>query len=365
MSLFTGLYPVNHGMRSGLEARRPEARPAAALLRAGGYHTAAFTENGFIIRALGFAEGFSEYTENPGDRSTAPGDARKTFGQAERWLEANRRQPFFLFVHTYQVHAPFGPVPETVSLFREDGEPGTASAALRREHDDYDREIRYVDSRLRELVATLERLGLRDSTTLVVLSDHGEEFGEHGAFQHGTALFEETLRVPLVFAGRGIPAGLRIREQVSLIDVLPTLLELASVPAPARLDGRSLLPAMRGETLPERTLFAEATAPYRWLRPGEREDWNPPLIAARSQHSKLLVHRPETGATRPALRFDLEADTLERSPETLENGDLAAAQRLVDDYLRGHPGEAQPAAEQPALDPGLEERLESLGYLVD
>lgn len=366
MSLFTGLYPVNHGMRSGLEARRPAVKPAAALLRAGGYHTAAYTENGFIIRPLGFGEGFSEYTENPGDRRTAPGDARRTFRQAEHWLSLNRRQPFFLFVHTYQVHAPFQHAPETASLFRDDGEPGTASPALRREHDDYDREIRYVDARLRELVAALERHGLRDTTTLVVLSDHGEEFGEHGAFQHGTALFEETLRVPLIFSGAGIPAGRRIPEQVSLIDVLPTLLELAGVAAPAGLDGRSLLAALRGETtLPPRTLFAEATGASRWLLPSEREDWNPPLVAARSQQTKLLVHRPEQGEAMPPLRFDLEADALERAPEPLAGDDLAAAEGLIDDYLRGRPDPTQVPADTPALDPALRERLESLGYVVD
>lgn len=364
MSLFTGLYPVHHGMRGGLEPRSPTATPVAVLLRGAGYHTAAFTENGYIIRELGFGDGFSEYTENPGHRKGVPGDARLTFQQAERWLARTRRRPFLLFVHTYQVHSPYLPPPETAPLFRDDEQPGTASAALRAQHDDYDREIRFVDEQLRALVDALDRRGLRDTTTLVVLSDHGEEFGEHGYFQHGSALFEESLRVPLIFEGRGIPSGRRIAEQVSLIDVMPTLLELAGVAPPPGLDGQSLLPAMRGESLPARTLFAEATAPGRWKLPFHREPWNPLLVAARSQQGKLLVHRPKSGDAAPALRFDLAADALEREPQSLGGEELAAAQALVDGYLRGRAGRPPEPAAAPELDPELRERLEGLGYVV-
>jgi arylsulfatase A-like enzyme len=363
MSLFTGLYPVHHGMRTGHEPRRPSAIPLAAWLRHAGYHTAAFTEDGYIIRGLGFGEGFSEYSENTGQRGSVPGEARVTFERARRWLVRNRRQPFLLFVHTYQVHAPYAPPPETAELFQDDGAPATASSALRPQHDNYDREIRFVDGKLGELVGALDQHGLRDATTVVVLSDHGEEFGEHGYFQHGSALFEESLRVPLIFSGREIPAGRRVAEQVSLIDVMPTLLALAGVAAPAGLDGENLLPLMRGEPLPERTLFAEATAPGRWRLPFVREPWNPLLVAVRSQHGKLLVHRPLHGEAAPALRFDLDADALEQAPQQLSVEDRAAAQALVDGYLKGRAGEAAGAQQAPELDPELRERLERLGYL--
>jgi len=362
MSLFTGLYPVHHGMRRGQEQRSPSALPLALLLRRAGYHTAAFTEDGYIIRKLGFGDGFSEYSENEGSHGAIPGEARVTFERAERWLARSRRQPFLLFVHTYEVHAPYAPPAETAQLFRDDGEPGTAAPDLRPQHDNYDREIRFVDEELRGLVGALERNGLRDSTTIVVLSDHGEEFGEHGYFQHGTSLFEECLRVPLVFEGWGIPGGQRIPGQVSLIDVTPTLLALAAVEAPAGLDGESLLPAMHGKALPERELFAEAMAPGRWRRPLFREPFNPPLVAVRTQHGKLLVHRPTEGAAAPAMRIDLDSDALELAPQSLSGPELAAAQARVDGYLRGQPSE--PAAPAPPLDPELRKRLEGLGYIV-
>ncbi|HEX5066229.1 MAG TPA: sulfatase [Myxococcota bacterium] len=365
MSLFTGLYPVHHGIRGGHEPRRPGAVPLAVWLRDAGYHTAAFTENGYIIRGLGFGDGFSEYSENTGAKGSVPGEARVTFERARRWLARSRRQPFLLFVHTYQVHAPYAPPPETAKLFQDDDAPGTPSAELRPQHDNYDREIRFVDGQLRELVAALDAQGLRASTTLVVLSDHGEEFGEHGYFQHGTALYEESLRVPLVWSGKDIPAGRRVAEQVSLIDVMPTLLALAGVAAPKGVDGESLLPAMHGETLPERTLFAEADAPGRWKKPFFRESWNPVLVAVRSQHGKMLIHRPVHGEAAPPQRFDLDADALERAPQPLDGDDLASAERQVDGYLNGRGPDGSPPAPapEPELDPELRERLEALGYI--
>ena len=365
MSLFTGLYPVHHGIRGGDEPRRTAAVPLAVWLRDAGYHTAAFTENGYIIRGLGFGDGFSEYSENTGQGQPIPGEARVTFERARRWVARSRREPFLLFVHTYQVHAPYTPPPETASLFKDDDKPGTPVEELRREHDNYDREIRFVDDQLSGLATALDEHGLRASTAIVVLSDHGEEFGEHGYFQHGSALYEESLRVPLVFSGADIPVGRRVAEQVSLIDVMPTLLELAGVAAPEDLDGQSLLPAMRGESLPERTLFAEAAAPGRWRRPFFREAWNPLLVAVRSQHDKLVVHRPLQGDAAPPERFDLDADALEQAPQPLRGEDLARAQAQIDGYLKGRPSDGANPAPAPEIDPELRKRLEGLGYMLE
>lgn len=368
MSLFTGLYPVNHGLRTGLDRKAPGVATAAQLLRAAGYQTAAFTEDGYVIRERGFGEGFSSYTENHGkDPQRVTGEVRLTFGQARRWLEQRARTPFFLFVHTYQVHHPYRPPPAYRALFEDDGVPGPDDPALRRMRDDYDREIRFVDDELKRLVAAVGSTGHAGHTVLVVLSDHGEEFGEHGGLQHGHALFEESLRVPLVFVGPGI-APARHAEPVSLIDVLPTLLELAGVPAPPALDGRSLVPALRGGGLPpERTLFAEARARLRWVppAPGRSEHWNPPLVAVRSPHTKFVVHRPETGEARPPVRYDLDDDALEEHPRPLDPEELRTTLKRVDDYLAGSPraAERRPPDDPSSLDPDLRERLRALGYL--
>jgi arylsulfatase A-like enzyme len=363
MSLFTGLYPVNHGMRAGNEAKTDGVVTLATHLRGAGYDTAAFTENGFIIRKLGFGQGFDKYTENRGSRLRAPGEARVTFPQVERWIAQRAREPFFAFVHTYEVHSPFQPPESYSDLFADDGLPGPELSAIRLQRDNYDREIRFADDELRRLVTTLEERGLLERTLVVILSDHGEEFHEHGRYQHGGAVFDETLRIPLIFVGPGVKGGQRIETQVSLIDVLPTVLDFVGVDASEDTDGSSLIPALREGTEPAaRTLFAEANAPKRWVRPFLGESWNPPLIAVRSQEEKLIFHRPRKGEADPPERYDLGADALERSPLPIEGDALVAAEALVDAYLKGReePGIAQPTE---PLDDDLRRRLELLGYL--
>jgi arylsulfatase A-like enzyme len=362
MSLFTGLYPVHHGLRTGLDSKTAESLTAAARFRAAGYQTAAFTENGFILRAHGFAEGFSEYTENPGRKMHPPGRIRQTFRQAKRWLRRNQRRPFFLFVHTYQVHAPYLPPADYAELFAGDEFPGPDDPTMRRLRDDYDREIRYVDDRLGNLIATLDALGLRESTIIALVADHGEEFAEHGSFQHGSAVFDEALQVPLILTGPGIPADQRIATPVSLIDVTPTLLDLAGLEVPDGLDGTSLAPAMRGEAdLADRTFFAEARAPRRFLDPLASEEWNPPLIAVRSHNEKFIVHRPNEGEARPALRYDLAADALEQAPQPVEGEALRGLDAMVDTYLSGGVAPTEDRAD--ALTPQERENLRLLGYI--
>lgn len=371
MSLFTGMYPAHHGVRRGNEHKRRGLATLAQTLRDAGYATAAFTENGYVIRARGFGEGFAEYTENRSDGTHDVGDARVTFAQARRWLEANRRRPFFLFVHTYHVHTPYQPEAAYAALFDGDGLPGPDAPQIRAARDDYDREIRAVDDHLRDLFEAIEGAAEPERATgpviAVVLADHGEEFREHGQVQHGGAVFDETLRVPLIFWSPGrIPAGRRIAAQASLIDVAPTLIDLAGLPVPEALDGRSLRAALLGGTEPEpRVLFAEAYSPRRWVDIWEFETWNPPLVAVRSQDEKFIVHRPLRGEAQPAERYDLSGDPLERAPQPVAADSLAALNAQVDEFLRGASDATvgSEAAEPPeALSPDLREHLRALGY---
>ena len=125
MSLFTGLYPRAHGMISGMERKRASVRTLAERLREAGYATKAITENGFIIRQFGFGAGFDEYSEHVGERrNSSPGLIDDSFFEAERWLAKRHEKPFFLFVHTYQVHAPYTPPEEYRTLFAGDEVPG-------------------------------------------------------------------------------------------------------------------------------------------------------------------------------------------------------------------------------------------------
>jgi arylsulfatase A-like enzyme len=368
MSIFTGLYPPRHGMITGLEAKRNDVKTLAERFRAAGYHTAAFTENGYLIRDFGFADGFAAYTENTGQgglSKPAQGEVRLTFGQAETWLGANRRFPFFLFVHTYEVHAPYRPPAEYQGLFADDGLPGQPERPmLRLWFTDYDREIRFVDDQIRRLFDALARRSLGETTIVVILSDHGEEFGEHGGWQHGATVYDELLRVPLIFWAPGrVPAGARHTTQVSLVDVAPTLLDMAGVPAPDTLQGRSLRAAIADGREPAlRPVFAETRARTRWLTTSvERQD--PPFVAVRRGTGKVIVNRPPKGGGRPPVAFDLARDPGEAEPQEVTAEEQHAVDRLVDEYL-GAAGSAlgsEGAAEQIA--PDVRERLRQLGYL--
>jgi arylsulfatase A-like enzyme len=365
MSLFTGLYPPRHGMRLGLEPISPDALPLAEILVREGFQTAAFTENGYLVRERGFGRGFQRYVENRGDEKNAPGQAPLTFSQARRWLERSARPPFFLFVHTYEVHSPFAPREPYATLFEDDGAAGPAEPGMRDRRDDYDREIRGLDDELRGLFDSIRVAGLDDSTWIVLLSDHGEEFGEHGHYQHGGAVYEESLGVPLVFLGPGIAAA-RHHTPVSLIDVAPTLIELLGIPLPAAIDGRSLAGVVTGASSPEpRALFAEARADHRWIEPWLNERWNPPLVAVRQGDDKFIAHRPASGDASPLLRFDLASDPQERRPLPIEDARAREINALVDAYLGAGTGPrgAGDTLDPDTITPGLEERLRQLGYV--
>jgi arylsulfatase A-like enzyme len=378
MTLFTGLYPEAHRVRNRMSGdarwlgRLSDDLPTLAeMLAAAGYRTVARTGGGNMHGAIGFARGFDSF-ETP-----EWSDAQGIFQAALENLEelAAGSTPFFLLVHTYQVHAPYTPPPqererfvdpdysgEIVSDYETLAAEGPAevhrafwrrvdpeSAADRRHLSDlYDACIHFTDGRLGLLLERLEALGRADDTLVVVLSDHGEEFGEHGGFGHD-ALWQELLHVPLVMR---VPEGVRpgwrgrrIEASVGLVDVLPTLLELLELPVPAHLQGRSLVPLVeRGEHPP----------PWIFAQHRERGD-----VALLADDWKLLRDHGD------ARLFELGADAGERN-------DLAEKRQAVRRALRAQAERVlfisraywKLAREAPAagLDPAERERLEALGY---
>jgi arylsulfatase A-like enzyme len=173
------------------------------------------------------------------------------------------RGPWFGFLHTYDVHCPYDPPPPYAGTFRSAGAApievagrcgnphfnalGTTPAQARYLSDRYDEDVRRVDDALATLFATLDELGLWDETVVIVTSDHGEEFLEHGRIGHEGTLSPEALSIPLLVHAPGVAPRV-VDEVVGLADLVPTVLALAGVPPPGSLDGRSLLPLMRGET---------------------------------------------------------------------------------------------------------------------
>lgn len=369
MTIFTGLQPSAHGVTDGLRTLARTIPTLPEELRAHGVTTAAFTEDGWVGVHQGFARGFDRFVENKSADVMVPeGQVDRTFAQARAWFERHGDRRFFLFVHTYQVHAPYAPPPRYAALFADAGaDPPPHLRAMA----DYDREIRYVDDELRGLVAALERAGLAEHTVLVLTSDHGEEFLEHGLVSHGGHLYEESVRVPLLLRGPGFPAGLRVATPVAQADLMPTLLGLFGVAPPPGGQGRSLLDLARGGDAPGlagRPLFSEGLVKFQAGAGGGRS-FDPPVTAVRVGPRKLLRDR-ERGEQRLEL-YDLARDPGEQR-NLLENGESAPddLRALLDAYpgqreaeQRRLVGGEDGAGAAPSLDPQRREKLRALGYL--
>ena len=261
LSTFTSLYVRSLGPVGSLGRLPEDVVTLPEALRAMGYDTGAFTEDGFVIPRVGFRRGFAAYRENTSPNLHEPlGQSAKTFRDAIDWLAPRRDHPTFIFAHTYEVHYPYTPAPPYDEAFASAAElPDETAVELLR----YEQEARHLDDELRAFLDAVDALGLGRRTLVVVMADHGEEFLEHGQKRHGLQLFDEAIHVPLMIRFPGIvPAGLRVATPVSLVDVAPTILDLVGAPPPIGVDGESLVPLFGGGALSERrrAVFSEATS---------------------------------------------------------------------------------------------------------
>jgi len=382
MTLMTGLYPEAHRVRNRMNGAEgwsgslsADIPTLAEFVAASGYRTGAFTGGGNVQGDLGFARGFESYSD------PVEGDPKTFHKAAKRLVQWSRDdQPFFLFVHSYQTHSPYLPPrryrdrfidpeysgkitskwselasgPEGVSqIHREFWSRVDPQSEADRRHllDLYDACIRFVDDEVGELLERIDALGLRDNTVVVLLSDHGEEFGEHGEFEHN-ALWQELLHVPLIIR---VPAGVRpgwgpkrISESVGLIDVLPTLLELLGIAPPGHLQGDSLAPLVESGAPVRAWLFAQ----YRLYD----------QMALQAGDFKLLRRGPYQQV------FDLSSDPAElhdagqAHPEWLAGG--AAQVEHILEASRAY-WKLVRDGETTELDAEQRRHLEALGYAED
>src|SRR5258708_27522235 len=217
-SLMTGRYPPGHGARHNgmrLDLKTPTLAEAFA---AHGYATAAFVAAFPLDRRFGLIKGFRTYGDvMPRDErghvaNERPG--RLVVNEALGWLSAHRQDKFFLWIHLFEPHAPYG-------------NPADPAQARRPAIARYDDDIAEADAQIGRL---LDGLGDRRSHTLIVAAgDHGEAFGEHGEISHSLFTYDTTLRVPLIFTGAGLPPGTHDAAPVSLVDVAPTIVSLAGL----------------------------------------------------------------------------------------------------------------------------------------
>jgi arylsulfatase A-like enzyme len=258
-ALFTARYPLSLGyLRNG--QRLDEAHTTLAeRLHAAGYRTSGAVSSFVLDKRLGFAQGFGTYdcrfekkrataTMERWEGLTVPAgfDRRgdETTDVALAWLaRRGRDRPFFLWVHYFDPHQPYSPPAPYDGRFAATGEAGLpGTVAL------YDGEIAFTDREIGRLLDAIEAEGLSARTLVVVTADHGEGLMQHGHMGHGLHLYEEAVRVPLVFRWPGsLPAGARVPGPVEHVDLMPTVLDLLGVPrGPEDVQGQSLAEALRG-----------------------------------------------------------------------------------------------------------------------
>jgi len=351
-SLFTAKFPFAHGVRSNAGyVLADENTTLAEVLSAHGYRASAEIAAPVIGSHTQLGQGFDRYHD-----LEFPDIQRKTIrvrdGEQERAVEVDEREAeditkfglrfltehrsekFFLWLHYFDAHQPYSP-------------PGRFYATS--SESPYHAEVQYVDEQIGRILQQIEGLGLRDRTLVVVVGDHGEAMGEHGENTHMFFVYDGTIRVPLLIWGAGVPAGLKVSSLVRTVDVAPTVLEMLDLPPLEGVQGVSLLPLIRGdsldlglvgygESIETRSLFG--TSVLRYVREGP---WK-------------YIHKVE-----PEL-FDLGHD-----PRELEN--LAGAHPEILERLRSDLSALIEAAPEPvsgarqAIDPETAAQLEALGYL--
>lgn len=351
-TMLAGRSAARHTVHTnGTRVVAPEESLLAEILHDGGFRTAAFVSALVLQRRFGLDQGFDLYddsvhrihTEIPVFVSERP--ANETTDAALAWLDGlDGRRNFFAWVHYYDAHAEYVPPPPYDRLFAD---------------SPYDGEIAFMDAELGRLIQGLRAQGRWENTLLVVASDHGEGLKDHGETSHGILLYDSTVRVALLVSHPSARAsgeggrrwrGRVVEDPVRLVDIAPTILELAGAPAPETMEGASLVPLVTGEgAAPTGSVYADAFPSwedYGWAR----------LFTLRDRQWKYLHGAREE-------LYDLEND-----PRELH--DLAAAEpervarfrRELEGYLERAAAEAtQPSAT--AIDAATLQRLQSLGYV--
>lgn len=386
-SLLTSLYPESHGitnhqgaywggesaeLRAGILP--DEAVTLAEVLHGEGYRTAAFVANPWLVQGYGFSQGFEVYDDHAASDTTRAGTVLEG---ARRWLRGLEKDArFFLYLHFMDVHGPYlGPEADAEAILDSPSlgpphaltgaEAGAIPEYLRnvpwRGPDEarrrrawrarYGAGIRAFDRALGGFIEELRDSGVLNRSVVVVTSDHGEELGDHGGWDHGFNLYDHQVHVPLlVRLPHAINGGRVVDGVVSLIDVMPTVLGLAGVEPPPGFQGHDVSMLWRRDAdQGNRPSFSTATK----NRPG--------LYSVRTRTHKLVVDVSRRGSAR---LYDLAADPEERHDVAADQPDTARA--LMNELNRHigrmkERGHLQPASG--AVSEEMRKRLKSLGYV--
>jgi len=382
-SLYTGRLPSEHGTIGGSQHRLGDDEiTLAERLKANGYHNTAFIAVDYLGKEFGLDRGFDRFL----DYSNFPVNERlkKYQRRVHDVFRAPPREPWFLLVHYFDAHDPYEPPLPFARMYYEGDERAEPEDPARNIDVIYDgpnrvrqdprtryrwlegvRDLRfpvrqyaagvsYVDHHVGVALDSLRSSGLLDESIVIVLADHGEHLTEHDIYFTHRLPYAETLQVPLMIRLPGaVHGGTRVHSPVSLIDLLPTLLELLDLDPAASVSGQSLTAVMRGEEPENRLLYAEY---------GALEDWNARSVwDARWRYTEIV-----DDGVRGVELFDRRADPREQRNLATERTDLT---RFYAAALDARFGAQRPLLLDPSvvpqqeLDPAVKARLQALGYV--
>ncbi|MEE9500437.1 MAG: sulfatase-like hydrolase/transferase [Candidatus Aminicenantaceae bacterium] len=335
-NMLLGLTPLYHGVRENTNfVARAELLTLAEYLKDIGYSTGAFIGGYPLHSRFGLAQGFDVYDEDyermkfvkfsAGERK-----AGEVIDSALRWLEPQKSK-WFCWVHCFDPHDPYEP-PEPFST--------------QYEKSPYDGEVAYVDRELGRLLDHMEKKELFDNTLIIFTGDHGESLGQHGEMTHGYLANNTTIWVPLILSYPSSKPG-RVDQNVSHIDIFPTVCDILRIKKPDALQGISLLPGMEGKKLPGRTIYFESLYPYY------SRGWAP--IKGFIQDGVKYIQSPI-----PEL-YDLKAD-FDESRNLAESQRLDIYRKRLNEIIEQYSHPANEKA-QHRIDMKSLERLRSLGYI--
>jgi len=368
-SIFTGLYPFNHKVEHQSDILNPKVPTLQKTLGSLGYFTAAYTNGGYITKWLDWDKGFDVFVQNNhhggGNHSFSFADYKE---QLFKFLSQKNLPPFFLFIHSYDCHAYYDSAPEIYrQMFTSNYYKDTNNLKKRRFADYYlkkvadkvtkedtehiiglyDSEIRYFDNLLKEMINLLKKQKLMQNTYIIITSDHGEEFKDHGSFGHNHTLYNELVHIPLIIQGPGIPRKTRIKEKVRSIDIFPTIFDIIGVHNKINsfnIDGITLMPLINN------------TAQQNYL-PCLSKDWNKFSIRT-DKWTQITTEKS-------SKLFDSETDSKEQTNIIDKNKNIS--ENLQQKYFEIKKNSAQfhkkNVSSKTVIDKKARQELKSLGYI--
>jgi len=388
--MLTSLNCTQHQIYNPHEKMRVDIKTLADFLRVNDYFCAAFTGGGYLNADYGFCKGFDDYQELKllGEKALRYDEAELLAKNACQWLYRNKDKKFFLFLHTYQPHAPYANLSALGKAYLTDehkwdkvhpadlfqGQGRFETSFSKEEKDNivalYDGEIKYTDTFfVKAVLDYLKKFNIYDKTMIILTSDHGEEFYDHDAWLHDHTIYEEGIRIPLIIKFPYFHYnGKKIKKIARITDIMPTILDFLKINSNSgRIDGKSLLPLIEGKEKNDRTFFCELAL------------WNskvvPTLLATNKGNLKLILNRKILSpyVERVSLDFKeimIELYDLAKDPKEKKNlAQIKKYSNLCSQLIKKMEKEykkiekKRTVKERVTLDKDLKERLRALGYL--